>query len=835
MYCILSSRPFRSCVCLLVGVGLYLSPLYGQDASTIFIDASAPVTTPLPVQAALGTSKRPDGETLAVNSLYLVLNGKPWLPVMGEFHYSRYPEQEWEPEILKMKAAGVQIVSTYVFWIHHEEIEGQFDWKGQRDLRRFVELCAKDGLYVYPRIGPWAHGEVRNGGLPDWVVQRGPTRRNDPTYLAEVQTFYSQIGMQLKGLLWKDGGPVIGIQLENEYHESGPGAGAVHIEKLKQLAIAAGMDVPLYTVTGWDGAAVPLHAVLPVFGGYPAAPWSRSSGALPPSEVYTFRFENRVSGNMGTIGGHGQNPAEIYRNTPFLTAEVGAGIEDTYFRRPIIQPDDVAAMVPVMLGSGVNLLGFYMFHGGRNPDGHRSTLEESQRTGYPTDVPVKSYDFQAPLGEFGEERESLKRLKLVDYFLSDFGSLLAPMQVYPPSMRPSGPSDFSVPRVSARVDGKHAFIFFNNYVRNATMPDHKNFQVHLKLRGKTLNVPDHPIDMPTGAYGIWPADLNIDGYNLIYSTAQLFKLFKQGSDLYYFFFEIPGIAPEFALDTAKLPQPVSKGISMQVRDGVTYFKVTDDVHLQEIALGGTTHRVHLIVMTRSQAEDLWNVDGSNRLLLTSAQFFSDEGRLYLRSDGDPNFTFSIFGKKRESIQAKVPLQRREADLFTEYKAHLAPVSFHTVPIQIQKSAKSRPLQYASPGKWDKQSVPLAPDDKDFQQAGIWRINVPTRWPNDLSNVFLQIDYRGDVARLYSGNRLLDDNFWDGAVWQLGLKEIRYQAPGDMLRLSILPLPTSYPMHIEDAGIRSPAAEEQFIDLKDVKLVPQYQLALQLPKLPGEFF
>ena len=86
---------------------------------------------------------------------------------MGEFHYARYPASEWEREILKMKAGGVDIVATYVFWIHHEEVEGQFDWSGQRDLRRFVELCGRHGMYAWVRVGPWAHGESRNGGLPD--------------------------------------------------------------------------------------------------------------------------------------------------------------------------------------------------------------------------------------------------------------------------------------------------------------------------------------------------------------------------------------------------------------------------------------------------------------------------------------------------------------------------------------------------------------------------------------------------------------------------------------------------------------------------------------------
>lgn len=89
-----------------------------------------------------------------------------------------------------------------------------------------------------------------------------------------------------------------------------------------------------------------------------------------------------------------------------------------------------------MLGSGANMLGYYMFYGGRNPDGGAITLQELQRTGYPTDVRVKAYDFQAPISNNGEERESLRRLKLVHYFLNDFGAQLAPMQARRPSRTP---------------------------------------------------------------------------------------------------------------------------------------------------------------------------------------------------------------------------------------------------------------------------------------------------------------------------------------------------------------------------------------------------------------
>jgi beta-galactosidase len=152
---------------------------------------------------------------------------------------------------------------------------------GQRDLRSFVQLCGKHGLYVWARIGPWAHAEARNGGLPDWVLRNSPTRKNDPVYLREVDSLYAQIAQQLEGSLWKDGGPVIGIQLENEYRGGGAGAGDDHIRTLKSMAIHQGMDVPFYSVTGWDGAAIPLDSVLPVFGGYADAPWDGSPGKLP--------------------------------------------------------------------------------------------------------------------------------------------------------------------------------------------------------------------------------------------------------------------------------------------------------------------------------------------------------------------------------------------------------------------------------------------------------------------------------------------------------------------------------------------------------------------------
>ena len=163
--------------------------------------------------------KNPNGDEITVNSRYIAINGKPWLPVSGEFHYARYKREDWERELCKMKACGVDLIATYVFWIHHEEIEGQFDFEGQKDIRAFVELCRKNGLKVLLRIGPWCHGECRNGGFPDFIQHQNKFkfRTNDPTYLRYVERFFNKLGEQVKGLMWKDGCPIVGIQIENEY------------------------------------------------------------------------------------------------------------------------------------------------------------------------------------------------------------------------------------------------------------------------------------------------------------------------------------------------------------------------------------------------------------------------------------------------------------------------------------------------------------------------------------------------------------------------------------------------------------------------------------------
>jgi beta-galactosidase len=828
------TRP-RAFLGIVLLIWLFASiPSRAETGTPIRIDASQQYSEPEAALYDTGSATSPSGSTLGLNSRYLTRDGKPWLPVMGEFHFSRYPRAQWEDEILKMKAAGVDIVATYVIWIHHEEIEGQFDWNGQRDLRAFTELCARHGMYVLPRIGPWDHAEVRNGGFPDWVIKQGPTRVNDPFYLASVRAWYGQIGQQLKGLLWKDGGPVLGIQLENEYSRRGPGAGEEHILKLKKIAIASGLDVPLYSITGWDNAVVPRRAVIPVYGGgYPDAPWDASIHKLPPPEVYDFRFHSRVTANASASQGADGRQPSAKDLLPYFTAEIGGGIEDTYHRRPVIQPDDIAAMFPVMLGSGVNLYGTYMFHGGENPEGKLSTLQESQETGYPNDLPIKSYDFQGPLGEFGQERASFRKLKVFQYFLNDFGSDLAPMTVHAPDALPINAADFTVPRASVRSRGDTGFIFFNNYVRNYSMPERRATQFQIHLPGGDLSVPRSPVDVPSGAYFIWPINLQIEGITLRYSTAQLFTRLRTAGGTTLYFEAIPGIPVEFAIDSASVHSVSASSGERGTGAGAIYLsgiKPGVESSIDLVSAAGKT--VHLVVLTAEEAESAWKIRirGEEHLLLTKQDFLWDPhaqpAHIWLRSRGTPNFGFTIMPPPAVPLQASQTLTRTVAtDRLVTFTAGAKAMKPTLECHQIQAAGDAPPIKIGPAPDWRPTGVAQAPAASELPEAAKWSIVIPPGSMDGLSELFLQIKYQGDVARLSATQRLLIDDFYNGQDWQIGLGRFLNPQGASTFALSILPLRKDAPVYFENPKAPDFSSNGQIGKVDGMLLVPEYQLVI----------
>ena len=814
---LLKSRIRRGLIAVAFTLLAMFSPIAAQShhANTILIDASKQADARVIPNPRLG-GKSPAGHEIGVNSQYLTLDGKPWLPVMGEFHFSRYPEQYWEEELLKMKAGGVQIVATYLFWIHHEEIEGQFDWSGQRDLRRFLQLCDKHGLYVFLRIGPWSHGEVRNGGLPDWLLAKGVTRRNDPQYLSYVQRYFGQIGVQVKGLLWKDGGPIVGVQFENEYYEHGPGAGAEHISELKKTARESGIEAPLYTVTGWGNPNFPAGQVIPVFGGYPDNFWESTLTDLPPSGYYLFE-NTRDNGGMGGPSAPEQTSRPEY---PYLMAEAGGGMQVAYHRRPVIGADDVAAIALTRLGSGANLYGYYMFQGGSNPEGKLTSLQESVASDHVYDLPKVSYDFQAPLGEFGQMNPAFRATKIVHLFLNEFGSSLAPMVPVLPSVVPANAADRSTVRVCARSQGNRAFVFFNNYARNYPLPDHREFQIKLILPSETVVLPRKPTDLASGTYGIWPVNLNLNGVLLRYATAQPLTKVRDGNVEYYFFFAPPGMRAEFAFDEGSLASlkaataVISRATGVRYVDGIA---PGPGVALSVRSKAGQT--VHIVVLTPSEALDIWKgtVAGDDHVFLSPADLFFDETSLHLRARDVRQLRFSVFPVLKNAPLANVPLQRTGREgVFVSYSAVMPPKH---VPVRCEKI---RAAAASLPGKMGKYNA-TAPTDSDFDRAAAWRIVIPGHALDGLSDAFLRIQYAGDVARLDADQRLLADDFYKGTVWEIGLKRFASEVLGKDLELQVMPLRKDARIYLpRNARPQFPPSGE-IADVSAIDVAPEYEV------------
>ena len=234
---------------------------------------------PITVQ---GDDVDPQGKRIAINDYFINMDGEPWYGVCGEFHYSRVNADRWGEELAKM-AMNINIVSTYVFWNHHEEHEGHWNFSGNRNLREFVRLCACNHLYVIVRLGPFAHGEARNGGLPDWLYGKPyEVRSLDPGFLAALRDLYNHETEQLRGLYYADGGPIIAALLDNEYMHSAapwelttgvsnewiPGGhdGEAYLQALRTMATQAGICVLFFTSTGRGGSPMPPD-VLPFFLG----------------------------------------------------------------------------------------------------------------------------------------------------------------------------------------------------------------------------------------------------------------------------------------------------------------------------------------------------------------------------------------------------------------------------------------------------------------------------------------------------------------------------------------------------------------------------------------
>jgi hypothetical protein len=337
-------------------------------------------TRPLPGMG--GTAA--DGTRYEVNGERWTRDGKAWYPVSGEFHHVRYPADEWSRELAKMRALGVDVVATYVFWHHHENPQGTWNWQDRLNLRRFIEVARDNGLLVWLRVGPCINAETKNGGIPDFA-NKGK-RSNSPDYLPLVEKCHAAVSAQVKGLFVRDGGPIVGIQLDHEFASGDP----KHITKLKEIAIASGMTAPCWAVTA--NSRFERMTAIPLQGSYTYRGWEGGGGTKPTSGFSYSTDEWTANTDLGgTFYDTNDDPRGF--------CELGTGSPMNGGSRFTVEPDFVLGQAWDCVGRGTNYLGYYLFHGGTQYPG---------MNGGPWPV---TYDFQAPLVEFGQFRESARQYR----------------------------------------------------------------------------------------------------------------------------------------------------------------------------------------------------------------------------------------------------------------------------------------------------------------------------------------------------------------------------------------------------------------------------------------
>lgn len=295
-----------------------------------------------------------------------LLNGKSVQLICGEMHYPRIPQEYWRDRMRRAKAMGINTVSTYVFWNIHERQPGVFDFSGEADLAKFVKTAHEEGLYVVLRPGPYVCAEWDFGGYPYWLQnEKGMVWRADnPAFLKACKRYIDRLGKELKHLTVTNGGPILLVQVENEYGSYA--ADKVYLGKLRDMIKGAGFNVPLITC---DGAG--------------QMPNGYVDGCLPTVN--------------GAVGEDIMRSIDRFQEGgPYFVAEFYPAWFDVWGKRHSYRAyQNPARQLDWMLEHDVSI-SIYMFHGGTN---FCYTNGANNSMGY--EPQPTSYDYDAPLGEYG--------------------------------------------------------------------------------------------------------------------------------------------------------------------------------------------------------------------------------------------------------------------------------------------------------------------------------------------------------------------------------------------------------------------------------------------------
>ena len=441
------------------------------------------------------------------------------------------------------------------------------------------------------------------------------------------------------------------------------------------------------------------------------------------------------------------NPADY----PSFCAEMGAGIQMIYTARPIVTAEAAEGLMVRTLGSGSNGIGYYMYHGGSTPKqigGVGSFNDE------PMGMPKISYDFQAPIGEFGLEGKMYRNLRLLHSFLADFGDKLAPMEtVLPEGWEKMTPQNRDDLRYAARMKDDKGFLFLVNFQDHDTLRHDQSGVVRLNLKKEAISI---PITLPKDVSMILPFNLDMDGNLLKYATAQpLMKISDKGTP-HYFFFAPEGVKPEYVFAGGRTFRPVPSFKSTFTYKGI---KVT--------------------TLTRQQALNALKVNG--KLLIADATVLPREDGADLLCFGRNTVNYVVYPSKQG------------------FKEQTISVESVTPQFEVKKAG---PRRMSFNGQWIMDNVP------------------------QVQEYFLRVNYVGDVAMAFMKGQLVQDEFYHGEPWTIGLKRYYNDLKTDPMTFYFRPLQKNAPFLRDLPKEAVPDfSDGSVVEIRDVEVVPEYRLSV----------
>jgi hypothetical protein len=442
------------------------------------------------------------------------------------------------------------------------------------------------------------------------------------------------------------------------------------------------------------------------------------------------------------------NPSDY----PSFCAEMGAGIQMIYSARPIVTAEAAEGLMVRTLGSGSNGIGYYMYHGGSTPKqigGVGSFNDE------PMGMPKISYDFQAPIGEFGLEGKMYRNLRLLHSFLADFGDKLAPMEtVLPEGWEKMTPQNRDDLRYAARMKDDGGFLFLVNFQDHDTLRHDQSGMVRLNLKQETISI---PITLPKDVSMILPFNLDMDGKLLKYATAQpLMKISDKGTP-HYFFFAPKGVKPAYVFAGGRTFRPVPGLKSTFTYKGI---KVT--------------------TLTRQQALNALKVNG--KLLIADATVLPREDGADLLCLGRNTVNYVVYPSKQG---------------FKEQTVSVEPV---TPQFEVKKAGPRR------------MSV---------------SVNTEVGGEAAVQEYFLRVNYVGDVAMAFMKGQLVQDEFYHGEPWTIGLKRYYNDLKTAPLTFYFRPLHANAPFLSDLPHEAVPDFKNgPVVDIKDVEVIPEYKFNIK---------